>query len=231
MRFVSYYPRATSDSSGVTEALWAWAAALTDAGHEVRVLHAGGPRRSPDPRHVRAGITDEAIEHRGRGRTSHRPVGFGKYLRPGDVLILHEGWVMSNLVAARAARRAGIPYVVVPHGVYEPGIMAHLKQPRGLRRRVERWILEHAAAVHVFFASEEPIIRAVAPRARSLIVAPLGFDVGAATWTGGGGYLAWIGRYDPDHKGLDVLVDAVTRLAPDERPTVELRGPDFNGGY
>ena len=231
MQFVSYYPRAVSDSSGVTEALWAWAAALSDAGHEVCVLHAGGPRRSPDPRHVRAGVTDEAVEHRGSGRASHRPVGLGGYLRPGDVLILHEGWVISNLVAARAARRAGVPYVIVPHGVYEPGIMAHLKPPRRIRRFVERWILERAAAVHVFFPSEEPILRAVAPRIWSLIVAPLGFDVGEASWTGGGGYLAWIGRFDPDHKGLDVLIDAVARLESADRPTVELRGPDFNGGY
>jgi glycosyltransferase involved in cell wall biosynthesis len=231
LQFVSYYPRAVSDASGVTEALWAWAAALSDAGHEVRVLHAGGTRRSPDSRHVRAAITDEAIEHRGRGRTSHRPVGFGRHLRPGEVLVLHEGWVLSNVVAARAARRAGIPYVVTPHGVYEPGIMRHLKQPRQLRLVAERWVLERATAIHLFFASEIPLIQAVAPRAGTPLIAPIGFDVGEATWSGGGGYLAWIGRYDPDHKGLDVLLDAIATLAPDERPTVELRGPDFNGGY
>ena len=138
---------------------------------------------------------------------------------------------MSNVVAARAARRAGVPYVVVPHGVYEPGIRRMLKPPQRLRARVERWVLEHAAAVHVFFESEGPIIRAIAPRTRSLIVVPLGFDVGDATWTGGGGYLAWIGRYEPTHKGLDVLIDAVARLEPSDRPRIELRGPDFNGGF
>jgi glycosyltransferase involved in cell wall biosynthesis len=231
MRFVSYYPRATSDTSGVTEALWGWAAAVADAGHEVLVLHAGGPRRSPDPRHVRAAVADEAIPHRGRGRTTHRPIGLARRLRPDDVLVLHEGWVMSNVVAARAARRVGSPYVVVPHGVYEPGIRRMLKPPHRLREIVERSVLEQAAAIHVFFESERPIIRALVPRTPPLIVAPIGFDVGEERWRGGGGYLAWIGRYDPTHKGLDALVAAVARLEPHERPVVELRGPDFNGGY
>lgn len=231
MRFVSYYPRAISDASGVTEALWGWAAALVDAGHEVLVLHAGGLRRSPDPRHVRPGLVDEAIPHRGRGRTTHRPIGLERKLRRDDVLVLHEGWVMSNAVAALAARRAGCPYIIIPHGVYEPGIRKMLKPPYRLREIVERTILEHAAAIHVFFESEGPIIQRLAPRIPPLVVAPIGFDVGEARWTGGGGYLAWMGRYDPTHKGLDVLVGAVALLEPDERPVVELRGPDFNGGF
>jgi glycosyltransferase involved in cell wall biosynthesis len=231
MRFVSYYPRAVSDRSGVTAALWGWAAALVDAGHDVRVLHAGGNRRSPEPGDMRPNLADEAIPHRGRGRTTHRPIGLERWLAPDDVLILHEGWVMSNVIAARAARRAGIPYVVVPHGVYEPGIRAMLKPPRRLRERVERRVLEKAAGVHVFFSSEEPLVRSIAPRAPDMIVAPNGFAPGAERWTGGGGYLAWIGRYDPPHKGLDLLVNAVASLDPAERPTIELRGPDYNGGY
>jgi glycosyltransferase involved in cell wall biosynthesis len=231
MRFVSYYPRAVSDASGVTEALWGWAAALVDAGHEVTVLHAGGERRSPDASHIRPGLLDREIPHRGSGRTTHRPVGLDRHLRPSDVLVLHEGWVMSNIVAARAARRVGAPYVVVPHGVLEPGIRAMLKPPRRLRSLVERSVLEHAAAIHTFFESEGPLVRAIAPRTPPLIVAPIGFDVGEERWVGGGGYLAWIGRYDPTHKGLDVLIDAVALLEPGERPVVELRGPDFNGGF
>ena len=138
---------------------------------------------------------------------------------------------MSNAVAALAARRAGCPYIIIPHGVYEPGIRKMLKPPYRLREIVERTILEHAAAIHVFFESEGPIIQRLAPRMPPLIVAPIGFDVGEARWTGGGGYLAWMGRYDPTHKGLDVLVGAVALLEPDERPVVELRGPDFNGGF
>jgi glycosyltransferase involved in cell wall biosynthesis len=231
MRFVNYYPSAISDRSGVTAALWGWAAALVDAGQEVEVIHNGGERRSPPPGFDRPNLRDRAIQHRGRGRTTFRPVGLEHLLKAGDVLILHDGWVLSNLIAARAARRAGVPYIVVPHGAYEPGILDMLKPPRAGRDIVERNVLAGAAAIHVFFDTEIPLVRAIAPRISCAIVAPTGFIVGPERWRGGGGYLAWIGRYDPNHKGLDVLLEGLSLLDRDSRPRLELRGPDYKGGY
>jgi glycosyltransferase involved in cell wall biosynthesis len=94
---------------------------------------------------------------------------------------------------------------------------------------VERHLLEHAAAVHVFFDSEIDDIRAIAPAARFITV-PTGFDLPSDRWAGGGGYIDWIGRIDPTHKGLDILVGAIGRLAPAERPRVRIRGYDYKGG-
>jgi glycosyltransferase involved in cell wall biosynthesis len=39
----------------------------------------------------------------------------------------------------------------------------------------------------------------------------------------------WLGRFDPEHKGLDLLVDAVASMRPEERPTLRLHGPDWHG--
>ena len=150
-------------------------------------------------------------------------------LRTGDVLVLHEGWVLSNVVAAIAARFRSIAYVVVPHGVYEPGILASLRGPMRLRRPIERWVLEGARGIHVFWASEAPLVHAIAPRAR-VFVAPTGFEVPGERWEGGGGYIAWLGRFDPVHKGLDTLLDALWLIEPAERPVLRLHGPDYNGG-
>jgi glycosyltransferase involved in cell wall biosynthesis len=143
--------------------------------------------------------------------------------------VLHEGWVPSNLVAANAACRAGVPYVVMPHGVYEPAWTNYLKGPRWLRRRAERRMLERAAAVHVFFDSEIADITALAPHA-SFATVPTGFDVPADHWHGGGGYIGWVGRVDPFHKGLDLLVGAIAQLDPRARPTVHIRGYNYKGG-
>jgi glycosyltransferase involved in cell wall biosynthesis len=229
MRFVSYYSRAISDSSGVTAALWAWAKALVDAGQEVVVAHAGGPRRSPDPSLDVRGAQDVVVRHVGNRRPTYTPVGLGRVLNRGDVLLLHEGWVLSNDAAAAIARAKRVPYVVVPHGVYEPGILRTLKPPRRLRNRIERALLENALAVHVFWETEGPLVRAVAPAATTLVV-PTGFDPPNYGWRGGGGYIAWLGRYDPEHKGLDVLLRAVASMEPAARPLVEMRGPDYAGG-
>ena len=231
-RIVHYYPAAMGHS-GVTFTLWSWAHALAAAGADVHVLHAPTTRVGSDapfvPRAEAPRLTTEAVPHKGRHRLTLRPVDLQRHLQPDDLLVLHEGWVPANLVAAAAARRAHVPYVVMPQGVYERLWTPSLKGPRWLRNRFERQMLEGAAAVHVCFASEIADIRALAPRAAFLTV-PTGFDVPAARWIGGGGYLAWIGRIDPVHKGLDTLIGAVASLAPAERPVVRIRGYDYKGG-
>jgi glycosyltransferase involved in cell wall biosynthesis len=233
VRIVHYYPTARVDS-GVTIALWAWARAVAAAGLEVAVLH-GGENAPADVRLDEGigvsvdGIHEQVVPHRGHGRLTARPIGLGRWLRPGDVLVLHEGWVVSNQVAAAAARRAHVPYLVMPHGVYESAWRTYLKQPVWVRERVERYLLDRAFAVHVFFASEMPDIAHLAPGA-SFMTAPTGFSVPAERWQGGGGYLSWVGRYDPVHKGLDVLMDAMALLSPEHRPLLRLHGYDFRGG-
>jgi glycosyltransferase involved in cell wall biosynthesis len=158
-----------------------------------------------------------------------RPVALDRYLGRNDLLVLHEGWVLSNLVAAAAARRARVPYVVMPHGVYEPAWTAYLKPPRWLRYRLERELLERAAAVHMFFDSEIADVALLAPGA-SFMTVPTGFDLPKQYWTGGGGYLGWVGRVDPFHKGLDLLVAAIARLPSDQRPVLRIHGYDYKGG-
>jgi len=232
-RFVHYYPGALGDS-GVTVALWGWASALARAGFDVTVLHDGedaGVRHTEEPfastRDAR--VKHHRIAHRGRGRPLRHPVDLARHLRGGDILVLHEGWVTGNIVAAMSAARAGIPYILVPHGVYEPLWRQYLRPPRHVRAAVERRVLEQAAAVHLFFPSEAAAILSLAPAAR-IVVSPTGVDIPDGRWQGHGNYFAWIGRFDPTHKGLDILVDAVAEIPPDQRPAIRLRGYDYLGG-
>ena len=231
-RIVHYYPDAMGNS-GVTCALWSWARAQAAAGYDVAVLHACAPSGDSGvpfvAKDVSSALTRRCVPHRGSHRLTVHPVELDRYLGRNDLLVLHEGWVPSNLVAAHAACRAGVPYLVMPHGVYEPAWTNYLKGPRWLRRRPERRMLERAAAVHVFFDSEIADIAALAPNA-SFVDVPTGFDVPADQWNGGGGYMGWVGRVDPFHKGLDLLVGAIAQLEPRERPTVRIRGYDYKGG-
>lgn len=231
-RIVHYYPGAM-DNSGVTFALWSWARAQTASGSEVCVLHAPAANSTKEISFVSKesspGLSHHDVPHRGRHRLTLRPVALDRYLGRNDLLVLHEGWVPGNLVAAAAACRARVPYVVMPHGVYESAWTTYLKPPRWLRHRLERRLLERAAAVHVFFESEIADVAALAPNA-SFITVPTGFHLPNERWTGGGGYLGWLGRIDPFHKGLDALVGAIARLPADQRPMLRIRGYDYRNG-
>ena len=220
-RIVHYYPRALTGDGGVTIAVRGWAEAQAEAGHEVSLLHYQG---------TNGGRYSERIElievpHRGgkRWRRTLRPEGLERFLDPTDLLVLHSGWWYRNFVAAAVARSRGIPYLVVPHGAYDTSVRAKRRLIRSVWEIRERRLLARAWAVHVFFESEQAEIKALAPAART-VVAPTGFDLPEGAWLGGGGYLAWLGRFDVDHKGLDVLLGAVAHLPRSDRPHLVMHG-------
>ena len=220
-------------NSGVSFALWSWARAQAAAGFEVCVLHAPADSTGADvsfvPKGCGHGLAAVAIPHLGRHRMTLRPSSLDRYLGHDDLLVLHEGWVVNNVVAAAVAHRARVPYAVMPHGVYEPAWTGYLKGPRWVRNQLERQVLEGAVAVHMFFESELADVRTLAPRANFFVI-PTGFDVPVEHWIGGGDYLGWIGRIDPVHKGLDLLIRALARVPAVDRPALWIRGYDYKGG-
>lgn len=143
--------------------------------------------------------------------------------------MVHGGWLIGNLAVGRACLDTGIPFVVTTHGVYVREVL----QRRTLVKRVwmatlERRHLARAAAVHVFFPEEQASMEAAMKIRVPTIVAPNGIDYPeGASWTGRGGYLLWLGRFDPVTKGLDLLVRAIERIPESRRPELRLHGPDW----
>lgn len=222
MRIVHYYPHAAIPS-GVTAAIFGWASAVRALGVQSAILH------QPGHTEPATDTPTEAIAHLGTKRQTRLPVGLRSALHRGDVLVLHEGWVPSNYYAGWVARQMKVPYVVTPHGVYEPAIRRHLMRPRWGREALEADLLKHAAAVHVFFPSEVGLVKSICSTA-NVIVAPTGIATPTDEWRGDAGYLTWFGRYDPAHKGLDHLLLALSWMPAGERPRLLLRGYDFRGG-
>lgn len=226
MRIGHYYPDALHISTGVTKAISAWCSAQAEEGNEVVLLHGGPSKRSvPAPPNIELRF----VRHSGKHRQTAIPLRFKSHIADLDMLVLHEGWTIANVGASDQARRANIPYVIMPHGVYEPETARTLRPPMSVRRIVEARTLRRAHGVHLFFESEaEPVAR-LTPHARCF-VAPTGHDLPSETWRGGGGYLLWVGRYAVHHKGLDLLLSAMAELTPSDRPRIIMRGVDYRGG-
>lgn len=218
MRFDVYYPRGLIGDGGVTRSTWQWMQSLSLVGHSFRLLIDPNP---PRPVENAKGIDVVPVRHTGLGRW-RLPRNIGEHLE-GSFLVLHSGYVPSNVIAAREARRRATPYIVVPHGAYHRGASRHRRYLKGLWKPLERVFLEQALGVHIFFKEEAPDIHRVAPKAR-LIVAPTGVEPTASKWIGGGGYMAWFGRYDIHVKGIDLLFRAWASLPKENRPTLVMRG-------
>ncbi|WP_052667076.1 glycosyltransferase [Nitriliruptor alkaliphilus] len=227
MRIVTYHPRAQVGDGGITTSVRRLSSAWARAGVDAAIAYDGrdGRRRDAD------GVEWIAVPHHGH-RRARRPWRLRRALAGADLVVVNSAWSPSNVVAGAAARRAGVPYVLAPRGAYDPLILAR----RRALKRVWWWLFERrlvrsAAGVHVFFEEQRSDLAALG-HTGPVIVAPNGVEVpDGPRWDGGsGGYLVFLGRFDPEHKGLDLLLHAMARLPSERRPRLRLHGPDWRGG-
>ena len=226
MRIAIYHPRARVGDGGITNSVRRLSEAFARAG--ARPVIAFDGRGPVDEAH---GVEWRPVPHLGRGR-GRVPTRLRDAVADADLVILNSAWSTANAVAGAVVRRCGIPYILAPRGAYDPLIVRRNR----LAKRcwwylAERRLLHGASAVHVFFRSQRDDLDALGYRGR-ILVAPNGVEVPPTLrWDGGsGGYVAYLGRFDPEHKGIDLLLEAVARLSPQERPEVRLHGPDWRGG-
>jgi glycosyltransferase involved in cell wall biosynthesis len=146
------------------------AAALTRLGHEVHVYTTSmdGPGDLHVPLSTPVDVDGVQVWYFPvpRLRRLHVAPGLARQLRRDvagfDVVHLHSVFLWPTWKAARAARKAGIPYIVAPRGMLVRDIIR--RKSRWLKRAwvalVERRTLEQAARLHVTARGEADELRA-----------------------------------------------------------------------
>ncbi len=158
-----------------------------------------------------------------------------------DLVHVHGLWTLPGWVAARRARRAGVPVVISPRGMLDPGSVGR----RAWRKRIaygviERWNLGSAAFLHATSEAEADALRLWAPGV-SVVTLPNGVD-GPDTAPAAAGaprrrlgipaaapIVTFLGRIHPI-KRLDLLAaafDRVRAMRPDAHLVVA--GSDEGG--
>jgi glycosyltransferase involved in cell wall biosynthesis len=226
LRVVHYHPFMLTGESGTATAARGWADAIERLGVPVLALVDGEAMHlSPSER-----VQCIPLHHKLHGR-ARVPIGLTDYLEETDILVLHGGWLLRNVVVASSAARKGIAFVVTAHGVYNPHVFSRRPFSKWLwATALERRQLQRALALHLFFKEEENGLERVGVHTPT-IISPNGIVTPTdTTWDGGsGGYLLWLGRFSPHNKGLDLLIRAVHELPPGSRPELRLHGPDWRG--
>ncbi len=161
-----------------------------------------------------------------------------------DVVHIHSLYFFPSTVAAHYCRRAGVPYLVRPHGTLDPYHFRHHRGRKWVYERLFEWRnLNRAAALHFTTREEQELTRPLGLTAPGVVVSP-GVDAEryrASEQTGdafrdewpetrGRRIVLFLGRLT-EKKGLDLLVAAFGQVAR-HRDDVHLvlAGPD-NDGY
>jgi glycosyltransferase involved in cell wall biosynthesis len=233
MNIVHYYPRALIGDGGASLSMRGWARGLAHEGQQVTVAY---DEFRPDA--IEEGLLWVHLPHR-HVRSGKIPNGLQDVLVDADLLVLQSGWVTHNLLAANAANKAEVPYVITPQGAYHPSVLSRRRRVKRVwLAALERRLLNGSLAIHMHFDGEKEHLSRIGYRG-NVIVAPNGIERGRGgsqvpedfRWDGGsGGYVLWMGRYDIEHKGLDLLLKGLAAIPEKERPILRMHGPDFRGG-
>jgi len=131
-----------------------------------------------------------------------------------DVVHIHALFSYTSTAAARAARRAGVPYVIRPLGVLTHyGITRRRAFLKGHSLRwVEGPLLRHAAAVHFTAEAEREEAEQLGIHFKSTVI-PLGIEALALPTADPQAprFLLYLSRVDPK-KNIEALLDAWSRV-------------------
>ncbi len=225
MTFIQYHVRAASGDGGITNSVRRLSEGLARTGAKSVIVCADdGP--APDL----PGVRWRRVPHRRVG-SAILPGRLDDAFADADVVVFNSAWTVHNVAAGRAARRVRVPYVLAPRGAYDPRI---LRRRPWLKRTWwslgEAHLVHGAAAIHIFFESEGADIEALGYSGPRLI-APNGVTApDHIRWGGTGEYLLYLGRFDPEHKGLDTLIRSIAAAPAGALPPLRMHGPDWRGG-
>lgn len=158
-----------------------------------------------------------------------------------DIVHFHSIHIGPFIALGKILNQNRIPYVVTPHGGFAPGRLAHVSpMVHAYIHFFEKPYLEKAGFVHLVSHNDAEGLRALGIHVKSveasngidLIEIPQNIDVGLLyhrfpNLQGKRVYL-FLGRLDPVHKGLDLLLHAFAKTRP-ERSALVLAGPDWHG--
>jgi glycosyltransferase involved in cell wall biosynthesis len=163
--------------------------ALARQGHEVHVFttNVDGPDDSEVPLGQpveREGVKVWYFPSRRLRRLYRAPEmmrALRREMKNFDIVHLHSVFLWPTWAAARAARRAGVPYLLAPRGMLVQDLIRH--KSRFLKsawiRLVERRNLERAAAVHITTSLEAAELARFGFRLQRVVEVPNGIDFDA----------------------------------------------------
>lgn len=151
-----------------------------------------------------------------------------------DLVVFHSCYIPEYLGIVKELKKNNVPYIIVPHGCFTEGAQRkkHLKKKIGNLLFFNKYIYG-AKSVQCLSESEFNATKLV----ENKFIATNGINLSdkkKTSFSKEGVKLLYIGRLDPFHKGLDLMLEAVKScldFLKIHNANISIYGPDIDGDY
>ena len=207
-----------NEVNGVNYAIWAVARAQSRLGHEVSLIVEHEPdeaaRQAADSHNLKLLRVPVSL-------LRYKSAAINRLLddAPPDLAHFHSVFVPQQAFLARRLERSGVAQIITPHGGTSPYILFRDFLKKSLYKLlVETARFGRAAAVTVVLPKEETEIRAFVPGYTGFVrfvpnpVDDALFSVKRSRVSHARKKIVYLGRFDVQHKGIDILSQIASEL-------------------
>lgn len=151
-----------------------------------------------------------------------------------DLVVFHELYRPEYLKIGKELRKRNVPYIILPHG----GMTKTAQKKKWLKKKVANFLLfnrfiKHAKAIQCLSPTERDNIKFHKNKfiGTNGVIVP---DIKKENFSKKGLKFIYIGRLEVIIKGLDLLIEAISRIADFMRQSnskLFIYGPDYKGRY
>lgn len=209
-KIIHYYPRAFVGNGGVTIAVWKFIKSLKK-NNNVHIAYDQNFIRK-QPLEVK-GIKKIPLKHYFGGKF-YLPSNFLKNFDRNTIIFLHSGLLLRNIIVALYAYKIKAKVVLIPHGCYDQTLLKYNWFLKKIVIYFERFVFKKIFFFQAFTKLDKKNISKVFNKHKIKIV-PIPIEIEKKKFkVVKQNYFSYVGRYDIETKGIDLLIEAY-KLVPE----------------
>lgn len=209
-KIIHYYPRAFVGNGGVTIAVWRFINALKK-NYDVHIAYDKNLIKK-QPLEIK-NIKKIPTKHYFRGRF-HFPSNFLNKFDRNTIVFVHSGFLLKNIIVALYAYKIKAKVILIPHGCYHPTLLKYNWLSKKLFIFFEKLIFKNLFFFQAFTKLDKKNISIVFNKHEIKIVPiPIEIKIKKKFKDVKKDYFSYVGRYDIETKGIDLLIKAY-KLVP-----------------
>lgn len=212
LKIVHYYPRAYIGNGGVTIAMWRLVRSLKNK-FEVHIAYDQSNYKK-QPLEV-VGVKKIPTKHYFNGKFQI-PSNFLKNFDQETIVFIHSGLLLKNIFAALYAYKINAKVVLIPHGCYHPTLLKYNSFIKKFFIFFEKFFFKKLFFIQAFTKLDKKnILKVYKKNHIKILPVPVSFKKDKKLTNKKKDYFSYVGRYDIETKGIDLLINAY-KLVPEK---------------